>query len=137
MEEDEEKTLNVADKPVVENNFDIGNPSFIPDEHAHDHEDLQGISLVDDDNFEQGSLKEETSLSSTSLDPLVQSPHRPKPKDTMQNVSPELLHLVDSAIMGKLESLDKLKNIVTGAESFGSGDDDAETIAFLIVIHLV
>ncbi|CAF1844542.1 unnamed protein product [Brassica napus] len=137
MEEDEEKTLNVADKPVVENNFDIGNPSFIPDEHAHDHEDLQGISLVDDDNFEQGSLKEETSLSSTSLDPLVQSPHRPKPKDTMQNVSPELLHLVDSAIMGKLESLDKLKNIVTGAESFGSGDDDAETIAFLVIDSLL
>ncbi|KAJ0254910.1 BEACH domain-containing protein C1 [Hirschfeldia incana] len=133
MEEDEEKTLNVADKPVVENSFDIGNPSFIPDEHS-DVEDLQGISL--DDNFEQVSLREETSLSSTSLDPLVQSPHRPKPKDTMQNVSPELLHLVDSAIMGKPESLEKLKNIVNGAEIFGAGED-AETTSFLVIDSLL
>ncbi|KAJ4905364.1 WD-40 repeat family protein / beige-related [Raphanus sativus] len=130
MEEDEEKTLNIADKPVAENSFDIGNPSFIPDENADD----EGISL--DDNFEQVSLREETSLSSTSLDPLVQSPHTHKPKDTTQNVSPELLHLVDSAIMGKPESLDKLKNIVTGAESFGSGED-AETIAFLVIDSLL
>ncbi|XP_048634258.1 BEACH domain-containing protein C1-like [Brassica napus] len=141
MEEDEEKKLSkVSDVENIINASDKGNPSLIPDEHADD-EDLQGISLVDavldDDNFEQVSLKEETSLSSTSLDPLVQSPHRPKPKDTMQNVSPELLHLVDSAIMGKPESLDKLKNIVTGVESFGSADDDAETIAFLVIDSLL
>ncbi|CAH8343338.1 unnamed protein product [Eruca vesicaria subsp. sativa] len=140
MEEDEEKKLSKDSN--VENRldaFDIGNPSFIVNEDAND-EDLQGTSLVDavlnDDNFEQVSLKEETSLSSTSLDPPVQSPHRPNPKDTMQNVSPELLHLVDSAIMGKPESLDKLKNLVTGVESFVSGDD-AETIAFLVIDSLL
>ncbi|KAL0725345.1 hypothetical protein Bca4012_039944 [Brassica carinata] len=134
MEEDEEKKL--SKDSDVENRldaFDLGNPSFIADEHAHD-EDLQGISL--DDNLEQVPLREVTSLSSKSLDPLVQSPHRHKPKDTMQNVSPELLHLVDSAIMGKPESLDKLKDIVTGAESFGSGED-AETTSFLVIDSLL
>ncbi|KAF8091664.1 hypothetical protein N665_0439s0028 [Sinapis alba] len=119
MEEDEEKNLNVADKPVVKNSFDIGNPSLVD-------------AVLKDDNFEQVSLKEDTSLLSTSLDPLVH-----KPKDTTQNVSPELLHLVDSAIMGKPESLEKLKNIVTGAESFGSGEEDAETTSFLVIDSLL
>ena len=64
------------------------------------------------------------------------SPIKPKPKAAMPNVSPELLHLVDSAIMGKPESLDKLKNIVSGAEIFGSGED-MESIPFLVVDSLI
>ncbi|KAL6322535.1 hypothetical protein AAG906_009840 [Vitis piasezkii] len=60
-------------------------------------------------------------FSSTSLD---FAPARPKP--VMPNVSPELLHLVDSAIMGKPESLDKLKNIVK-----------TESIALLVVDSLL
>ncbi|CAH2051768.1 unnamed protein product [Thlaspi arvense] len=134
------------DKPVVENRidaFDLGEPSFLAAQVGMDDADLQAISSVDvvlkDDHFEQVSLREETSLSSTSLDslyPPVQSPRRPNPKATMPNVSPELLHLVDSAIMGKPESLDKLKNIVTGAERFGSGED-SETTAFLIIDSLL
>ncbi|OMO78627.1 hypothetical protein CCACVL1_14249 [Corchorus capsularis] len=64
------------------------------------------------------------------------SPMKPKPKAVMPNVSPELLHLVDSAIMGKPESLDKLKNIVSGVETFGSGED-MESIPFLVVDSLI
>lgn len=88
------------------------------------------------------------SSSSTSLDSAlytygdgggyspVSSPQKPKPKPVMPNVSPELLHLVDSAIMGKPESMDNLKNIVSGIESFGNGEE-AESIAFLVVDSLL
>ncbi|KAK3194967.1 hypothetical protein Dsin_026277 [Dipteronia sinensis] len=85
------------------------------------------------------------SSSSTSLDSYyhgdigyspIGSPAKPKAKAAMPNVSPELLHLVDSAIMGKPESLDKLKNFVNGAESFGTGEE-AEGIAFLVVDSLL
>ncbi|KAM1005471.1 hypothetical protein ACFX13_002442 [Malus domestica] len=41
-----------------------------------------------------------------------------------------------SAIMGKHESLDKLKNIVSGVESFGSGDE-MDSIACLVVDSLI
>ncbi|KAF9687750.1 hypothetical protein SADUNF_Sadunf02G0125400 [Salix dunnii] len=84
------------------------------------------------------------SHSSTSLDSgyfidefsSTGSPQKVKPKTAMPNVSPELLHLVDSAIMGKPESLDKLKNIVSGVESFGSGEE-AEGTAYLVVDSLL
>ena len=85
------------------------------------------------------------SSSTTSLDSSaymdaayspVCSPPNPRPKPVMPNVSPELLHLVDSAIMGKPESLDKLKNIVSGEENFGSGDE-MDSVAFLVVDSLL
>ncbi|KAL1219198.1 BEACH domain-containing protein C2 [Cardamine amara subsp. amara] len=166
MDEDEEKRLSkasvghldVADIPsvVVENRVDgfgLGKSSLLADEGTlvgMDDADLPGISSVDavlkDDHFDQVSLgDQDKSLSATSLDafyhqesgfPLVQSPQRPKPKAILPNVSPELLHLVDSAIMGKPESLDKLKNIVSGVESFGSGQD-SETTAFLVIDSLL
>lgn len=63
------------------------------------------------------------------------SPPKPKPKP-MPNVSPELLHLVDSVIMGKAESMESLKNIVSGVESFGDGEE-AESIALLVVDSLL
>ncbi|XP_051137581.1 BEACH domain-containing protein C2-like isoform X2 [Andrographis paniculata] len=68
--------------------------------------------------------------------PSFDSPEKPKPKQVAPNVSPELLHVVDSAIMGKAESLEKLKNVVSGVESFG-GDDDAVSKAYLIVDSLL
>ncbi|KAH0980410.1 hypothetical protein GBA52_007587 [Prunus armeniaca] len=85
------------------------------------------------------------SMSSTSFDSSFYgdagyspagSPPKPRPKPAMPNVSPELLHLVDSAIMGKPESLDKLKNIVSGVESFGSGEE-MDGIAYLVVDSLI
>ncbi|KAK4411314.1 BEACH domain-containing protein C2 [Sesamum angolense] len=66
----------------------------------------------------------------------VDSPQKPRPKEVKPNVSPELLHLVDSAIMGKAESLEKLKNIVSGVESFG-GDVEAVAVAYLVVDSLL
>lgn len=66
----------------------------------------------------------------------VGSPPKPRPKAVMPNVSPELLHLVDSAIMGKPESLDKLKNIVSGAEIFVNGEE-TESIGLLVVDSLL
>ncbi|GFP82298.1 beach domain-containing protein lvsc [Phtheirospermum japonicum] len=67
----------------------------------------------------------------------VDSPQKPKAKQVMpNNVSPELLHLVDSAIMGKAESMEKLKNVVSGVESFG-GDDEAVSMAYLVVDSLL
>ncbi|KAI3741242.1 hypothetical protein L1987_58913 [Smallanthus sonchifolius] len=65
----------------------------------------------------------------------IGSPLKPKPKP-MPNVSPELLHLVDSVITGKPESMEKLKNIVSGVESFGNGEE-AESIALLVVDSLL
>ncbi|PON35234.1 WD repeat containing protein [Parasponia andersonii] len=85
------------------------------------------------------------STSSTSIDSavyedasysLVGSPAKPKPKAAMPNVSPELLHLVDSAIMGKPESLEKLKKIVNGVENFGNGEE-MENIALVVVDSLI
>ncbi|KAK8688112.1 hypothetical protein V6N13_086892 [Hibiscus sabdariffa] len=73
--------------------------------------------------------------SRSSQSPLG-SPIMSKPKAAMPNVSPELLHLVDSAIMGKPEGLDKLKNIVSGVETFGSVED-MESIPFLVVDSLI
>ncbi|KAL0714917.1 hypothetical protein Bca4012_021896 [Brassica carinata] len=133
-EEDEEKKFSdehhrdVADKPESRIDAFEENPQagLVDDEDNH----LQAISSVDevlkDDHFEQVSLREEPSLSLES----------PKPKAPMPNVSPELLHLVDSVIMGKPESLHKLKNLVNGVEKFEPGEDP-ETTAFLVIDSLL
>ncbi|KAB2070178.1 hypothetical protein ES319_A08G139300v1 [Gossypium barbadense] len=64
------------------------------------------------------------------------SPIKPKPKADMPTVSSELLHLVDSAIMGRPESLEKLKNIVSESESFGS-KEDVDCSPFFVVDSLI
>ncbi|KAL5727846.1 BEACH domain-containing protein C2 [Ranunculus cassubicifolius] len=66
----------------------------------------------------------------------IGSPPKPRPKPTMPNVSPELLHLVDSAIMGKIEGMEKLKRVVSGKESVGR-EDEAECVALLVVDSLL
>ncbi|KAK4741294.1 hypothetical protein SAY87_024882 [Trapa incisa] len=84
------------------------------------------------------------SPSATSLDEMVYAdsgysanpPQKVESRATMPNVSPELLHLVDSVIMGKPESLDKLKNIVSGHENFESGEE-MDSIAYLVVDSLL
>ncbi|KAI4356836.1 hypothetical protein L6164_000823 [Bauhinia variegata] len=76
-----------------------------------------------------------TGLDSTAYSP-VRSPPKPKQKDAMPSGSPELLHLVDSAIMGKPEGMETLKNIVSGQESFGIAQEK-ESVAFLIVDSLL
>ena len=64
------------------------------------------------------------------------SPQKPKQKNAMPNTSAELLHLVDSAIMGKPEGMEKLKNIASGVEILGSGEE-MESVSFLIVDSLL
>ncbi|XP_068488432.1 BEACH domain-containing protein C2 isoform X2 [Phaseolus vulgaris] len=66
----------------------------------------------------------------------VNSPPKPKQKHAKPNVSPELLHLVDSAIMGKPEGMDKLKNIASGVEIFDGGEE-MDSVPFLIVDSLL
>ncbi|XP_021748054.1 BEACH domain-containing protein C2-like [Chenopodium quinoa] len=66
--------------------------------------------------------------------PIVSQP-KLRPKGSMSTVSPELLHLIDSAIMGKPESLDKLKNIVTGVEAFS--DEDSDAMSLLVIDSLL
>ncbi|KAJ4952485.1 hypothetical protein NE237_029317 [Protea cynaroides] len=66
----------------------------------------------------------------------VASPTEPQPKPVIPNVSPELLHLVDSAIMGKPESLEKLKAVVCGKQSFG-GAEEIDCVAVLVVDSLI
>ena len=126
----------------------------------HDGSQLSGMSGAEIDSSPVAEMKHDypisgpgrerqvghkKSSSSTSFDSSVytdaayspiSSPPRPRPKPVMPNVSPELLHLVDSAIMGKPESLEKLKNVVTGEENFGSGDE-MDSIAFLVVDSLL
>lgn len=103
-------------------------------EMKHDHPILgPGRDRQSGHTIKQSSSS--TSLDSAAYSP-VDSPPKPRPKAVMPNVSPELLHLVDSAIMGKPESLDKLKNIVSGEDNFGSGDE-MDSIAFLVVDSLV
>ncbi|KAF6160294.1 hypothetical protein GIB67_019063 [Kingdonia uniflora] len=69
-------------------------------------------------------------------DSPIGSPPLPKPKTVLPNVSPELLHLVDSAIMGKVEGMEKLKLVVSGKERFGR-EDEIEGIAVIVVDALL
>ena len=112
--------------------------SFPGDQIQHDHR-----SWNPDYDRQFDSIKPSTS--STSIDSAlyedvsdspVGSPVKLKPKVAMPNVSPELLHLVDSAIMGKPESLEKLKKIVSGVENFGNGEEMG-SIALLVVDSLI
>lgn len=83
------------------------------------------------------------SLSSASFDSIysftspVVSPSRQRNKPTMPNVSPELLHLVDSAIMGNSGSLEKLQGVVSGKESIGVDGASAESMSRLVVDALL
>ncbi|KAK1418727.1 hypothetical protein QVD17_27873 [Tagetes erecta] len=62
---------------------------------------------------------------------------RPKPKPTTQEeVNAEIMRLVDSAIMDQPESIDTIKNIVSGVENFGDAVD-IDSIADLLVDTLL
>ncbi|KAI3829205.1 hypothetical protein L1987_03322 [Smallanthus sonchifolius] len=62
---------------------------------------------------------------------------RPRPKPvTQEDMNTEILHIVDSAIMGQPESIDTMKNFVSGVENFGDAID-VESIADLLVDTLL
>ncbi|KAL8210367.1 hypothetical protein R6Q57_007099 [Mikania cordata] len=60
---------------------------------------------------------------------------KPKPV-TQEDISTEILCLVDSAIMGQTESIETMKNIVSGVENFGDLID-VDSIADLLVDTLL
>ncbi|RWW59933.1 hypothetical protein BHE74_00033101 [Ensete ventricosum] len=65
------------------------------------------------------------SSSSASFDSYVSplgSPAKPRSKPPMPDVSPEVVHLVDSAIMGKVDSLEKLRSVISGEGTDGVGN---------------
>ncbi|ESQ39188.1 hypothetical protein EUTSA_v10001277mg [Eutrema salsugineum] len=159
---DQEKATNESQgdlrEPGSTSNSDHGRSSFGGTQGVTYHlsgtqeiYDLMPMDEVQSDRLSSPGPEREAaysmkqSLSATSLNSVpppesgyspVHSPQKPKPKATIPNVSPELLHLVDSAIMGKPESLEKLKNVVSGIESFGSGEE-SEATAFLVIDSLI
>ncbi|GMH17239.1 hypothetical protein Nepgr_019080 [Nepenthes gracilis] len=101
----------------------------------------QSHNLSPEDDRQPSHIRQ--SLSSTGLHMYgevgsspIDSPQKVKPKAVIPNVSPEVLHLIDSAIMGKPESLDKLKNLVNSVVSF-ENEVDGDSIAFLVVDSLL
>lgn len=59
-----------------------------------------------------------SSVSFDSYSSPVDSPQRPRARLAMPNLPTELLHLVDSAIMGSVESLESLKDAVLNGGGF-------------------
>ncbi|KAL2892359.1 BEACH domain-containing protein C2 [Bienertia sinuspersici] len=97
--------------------------------HPHDTVDAGDMSYPSTSTSIDGNTRSGFS-SAESLKKV-----KPKPKAARSSVSPELLHLIDSAIMGKPESLDKLKNIVTGVDAFG--DEDNDSVSLLVIDSLL
>ncbi|XP_073101635.1 BEACH domain-containing protein C2 [Elaeis guineensis] len=63
----------------------------------------------------------------------VGSPLKPRVKPAMPDISPELVHLVDSAIMGKAESIEKLKSVVSDGGGGDVGDVSRSVVDALLV----
>uniref|UniRef100_A0A3Q7EKN2 BEACH domain-containing protein C2 n=1 Tax=Solanum lycopersicum TaxID=4081 RepID=A0A3Q7EKN2_SOLLC len=131
----------------IEDNFEFSlgkipsGDDYVDIEVHHESEILSpnpDRQFMDTDENRQSSSSMDSAMYSYGDDAYSPfgSPPKPKTKQVVPNVEPELLHLVDSAIMGKPEGLDKLKNVVSGVESFGTGDD-ADSIAFLVVDSLL
>lgn len=151
MEEEEAGGVNVdevevsssgARSPDQDHAVEIVNDSVKVDT-VNVEEQFEQVSLKDHGNVDSvrspsgtGSPGSQESSYSPYVYSPIDSPVKPKPKPTMPNVSPELLHLVDSAIMGKSEGMDKLKLVVSGKEKFGS-EEEAECIALLVVDSLL
>lgn len=141
---DSERSSNSEDARLSSGAFQESSQYITRTSGAESDDSTVGQLQYDSHSFSPGADKRpghsiKPSNSSASFDsgysPLG-SPQKFKPKSVMPNVSPELLHLVDSAIMGKPESLDKLKNVVSGKETFGSSEE-MEGVAFSVVDSLL
>ncbi|XP_068650842.1 BEACH domain-containing protein C2 [Aristolochia californica] len=69
----------------------------------------------------------------SSFSPPFGSPPKPRSKPAMPNVSPEVLHLVDAAIMGNPGSLEKLRDVVCGKENLVKEEGNVENLARSVV----
>lgn len=89
-------------------------------------------------NYEPHYLSEDLSRSPylAQQSSFFTSSPRPKPKPASLDINTEILNLVDSAIMGQPESVQTMKNIVSGVENFGD-EVNADGIADLLVDTLL
>ncbi|KAG9445126.1 hypothetical protein H6P81_016466 [Aristolochia fimbriata] len=65
------------------------------------------------------------------------SPPKPRSKPAMPNLSPEVLHLVDAAIMGNPGSLEKLRDAVCSNETLVKEEGSMESLARPVVDALL
>ncbi|CAJ1815274.1 unnamed protein product [Sphenostylis stenocarpa] len=117
--------------------YSFGSNSIENDSSLVMHHDNLSCSPGSEGHYGHTSKHFPSSISFDSIGySAVNSPPKPRQKHAKPNVSPELLHLVDSAIMGKPEGVDKLKNIASGVEYFDSGEE-MDSVPFLIVDSLL
>ncbi|MED6182050.1 hypothetical protein PIB30_025126 [Stylosanthes scabra] len=128
--------LDDVQQPVDGNAADFEFPSgMYSTGHSSPVNDMQHYPFSPDGEEHFGQSVSSTGFNTPGFSP-VGSPSKPRQKNAVPNVSAELLHLVDSAIMGKPESMEKLKNIASGVEILGNGEE-MENVAFLIVDSLL
>nr|XP_043628907.1 BEACH domain-containing protein C2-like [Erigeron canadensis] len=95
-----------------------------------------GTSEFDATNHDIHTSNEPRSPFVTQQSSFFTSSPRPKPKPASLDINTEILHLVDSAIMGQPESIETMKSMVSCAENFGDGVD-ADSVAYLLVDTLL
>ncbi|MED6181789.1 BEACH domain-containing protein C2 [Stylosanthes scabra] len=128
--------LDDVQQPVDGNADDFEFPSgMYSTGHSSPVNDMQHYPFSPEGEEHFGQSVSSTGFNTPGFSP-VGSPSKPRQKNAVPNVSAELLHLVDSAIMGKPESMEKLKNIASGVEILGNGEE-MENVAFLIVDSLL
>ncbi|CAN6466452.1 unnamed protein product [Victoria cruziana] len=94
-----------------------------PGSAKHPAEMLKSVSSV--------SVDSASSQAGDSGSPLY-SPPKARARPALPDVSPELVHLVETAIQGEADSLQKLGEIVTGEESV-MGEEEVVGISRLVV----
>ncbi|XP_010277463.1 PREDICTED: BEACH domain-containing protein C2 isoform X2 [Nelumbo nucifera] len=135
----EEALESSTGKPVAQ--LDVAISGEMQDQHSSSpmserQSELAIKKSLSSASFDSSGFYGEAGYTSPVYYSPVDSPTKLRPKPVMPNVSPELLHLVDSAIMGKPEAMEKLKGVVCGKESFGRGEE-VESIAVLVVDSLL
>ncbi|CAI9278052.1 unnamed protein product [Lactuca saligna] len=113
------------------------NPYGVVTDDTYDLPITNGSSLAAiKANHDPNNLEEGRSPFFTEQFYFVPSSPKPKPKSIPLDMNTEILRLVDSAIMGQPESMDTIKNMVSGVEDCGDGFDP-ESVAFLLVDTLL
>ncbi|KAL4567136.1 hypothetical protein LXL04_022710 [Taraxacum kok-saghyz] len=108
------------------------NPYGVVTDDTYEFPPLAAIQV----NHDPNNLEEGRSPYYTEQYYFVTASPRPKPKSLPLDMNTEILRLVDSAIMGQPESIDTLKNKVSGVEDCGDGFDQ-ESFSFLLVDTLL
>ncbi|KAK7390089.1 hypothetical protein VNO78_25388 [Psophocarpus tetragonolobus] len=102
----------------------------------HDHISYSSPESEGHFGYTSKEYTSSVSFGSPGYSPVGTPPPKPRDKNAVTNTSAELLHLIDSAIMGKPEGMEKLKNIASGVEIFGNREE-MESVSVLIVDSLL